>query len=393
MKRSAIAAALAFTAVSFADASDFKPNFDGPTFGYSAFFADLKNSTRVSPPADLTGSSSRPEALTELMVPGFPGRPSFARSGRRAPLDIDGMTAEFEFINAKLDSVYSHLKNKQAIYKFSYEALKAEYLARLRAAASPAEYRAAMRSFAKAFHDPHLSVSFPEDQYGPWNPPPAVTNAVTEDGVLITRITRLYGDKLEITGGLEQSLALAKNARALVVDIRGNGGGNDGYTRAYISKLVARAIPTGMVTIRISSETIARYGEMEEDPARPGFSVWYHSEIPPNTDTSFKGPIAVLIDGGCVSSCEGTAVMFKFSGAARLYGAHTMGSSGYPAEIPLPLSGGSIRIPTWIQIMPDGYPIEDHGIYPDVEVDKDADALAIALSDIRAGLGRGALKN
>jgi len=310
-------------------------------------------------------------------VPGAPAEPA-VKSGDRL--------AEFQFIAAKLESVYSHLQSKQKNYGFSYAALKAQYQERVRSSVSDSDYQAALRAFLGSFHDPHLWISF--DSNPPPNPveSPAVVNTWTTDGILITKIARLWGDAAEIRSGLEASLKLAKGAKALIIDLRGNGGGNDSLAYDYISKLVAKEIPLGQYSIRISAEAIAKFGgqDLTPDPNRPGFSEWKKESLSPQTKESFPGPIGVLIDGGCVSSCEGTTVAFKFSGAATLYGSRTAGSSGNPVSVPLPVTKGSIMIPTWIHIMPDGNPVEDHGILPDVAVPTSQDALEVALKDIRS---------
>lgn len=341
------------------------------------------------PPAG-TASASPAARLSplsgETVAPGIFEIP-FRAASRRAPLTAAEREEETFFILGKMETVYSHLENKQRIFGFSYEAVKTQLLSEVRAAGSDAEYRAAVRNFIRLFSDPHLGAYFydgaPQQQQPPQ--PPAVTNTLTEDGILITRVSRLTGEPAEFEKGLGESLELAKKARALVVDMRGNHGGNDGYTRGYISFLVDHPIPAGRVTIKISSETLARYGELEEDPENPGWTPLLRGMIQPRGDSPFRGPVAMLVDGGCVSSCEGSAVMFKFSGIAKLYGETTMGSSGYPVTIPLPHSSGAVRIPTWIQIQPDGKPIEDHGIEPHIPVES-AKAMDAALADIRAAL-------
>lgn len=307
----------------------------------------------------------------------------------RAGITPEERVAEFLFITEEMKRVYSHLENKERLFGFSFEALKAEHLAKARAASSETEYRRAVQAFISTFSDPHLAVRFSQPAGDRAGAGQIIANSVTGDGIVVTRIARLLGNPQELeqlSAGLDESLALSKTAKALIVDMRGNPGGNDAYGRYLISRLVAHFIPTGKTTVKISRETIERYGDrLQEDPARPGWGIWWESGVQPETEESFKGPLALLIDGGCVSSCEGTAVMFKFSGAARLYGAPTMGSSGYPAIIALPAGRGQVYIPTWIRIMPDGNPIEDHGVYPDVETDP-AQALDRALSDIRAEL-------
>lgn len=375
---------MAFAAVSSAAAAGGGLDFDGRLTGNIAL-SEILSGAAVPPvpEARQAGTFNAGGPLLEKVAPGYFRPPSVSRAAA-GELSPEQRVSEFLFITSKLESVYSHMESKQAIYGFSYEALKAQYLARVRACGDTAGYQAAVTGFLDAFHDPHLRAFF-YDSMPPQGPqPPAVVNTLTEDGILVTRLSRLYGDAAEITGGLAQSLEMAKTAKALVVDIRGNPGGNDGYAYDYISKLVAHTVPTGKVTIKISSEALAQYGRLDEDPKRPGWTPWYSGEIAPKTQESFKGPIAVLIDGGCVSSCEGTAVAFKFSGAAKLYGARTMGSSGYPATIKLPFSNGAVRVPTWINLMPDDTPIEDHGVYPDVQVAPPGDALAAALAAIRS---------
>ena len=379
MKKTLLAALTLLAAASSAPALDF--TFDGKTNGAFSF-----TGAPAVPPAGIALAGATAAKISpfsgETVAPGVFEVPF--RVARRAPLTAQEREAEALFILGKMETVYSHLENKQKLFGFSYAAVKEQFLSRVRAAGSDSEYRAALREFIKLFSDPHLSAAFYDGGSQPQPPqPPAVTNTLTEDGILITRVSRLTGEPEEFEKGFGESLELAKNARALVVDMRGNHGGNDGYTRSYISLLIDKPIPAGRVTIKISSETLARYGELEEDPENPGWTPFLRGVIQPRGDSPFKGPVAMLIDGGCVSSCEGSAVMFKFSGMAKLYGETTMGSSGYPVTIPLPHSSGAVRIPTWIQIQPDGTPIEDHGIEPHVPT-ATGEALDRALADIRA---------
>lgn len=381
MKKTLFAALTLLAVASSAPAQDF--NFDGKTSGAFSF-----TGAQAVPPAGIALAGATAAKISplsgETVAPGVFEIP-FRVAARRAPLTAQEREAETLFILGKMETVYSHLDNKQKIFGFSYATVRERLLSRVRAAGSDSEYRAAVREFIKLFSDPHLSAYFYDgaSQQQPQQEPPAVTNTLTEDGILITRVSRLTGEPEEFEKGLGESLELAKKARALVVDMRGNHGGNDGYTRNYISFLIDKPIPSGRVTIKISSETLARYGELEEDPANPGWTPFMRGIINPRGDSPFKGPVAMLIDGGCVSSCEGSAVMFKFSGMAKLYGETTMGSSGYPVTIQLPHSSGAVRIPTWIQIQPDGAPIEDHGIEPHVRVESPK-ALEAALADIRA---------
>lgn len=385
MKNILLSAIVVLSAAASAQASEL--GFDGKSPSARPFL-DLAGSIQAPLPAGIAfpARGAAPSLTSgETIAPGVFPVP-FRTPARRAPLSAEERKAEFNFILDKMETVYSHLESKQKVYHFSYAELKAGFLAKAAAAASDAEYQEVVRQFTASFHDPHLAAYFYDNL--PPRPElvfPIVKNTLTDDGILVTRIERLYGDYEEIEKGLEESLRLAGGARALVVDLRGNPGGDDSHISKYLSRLISRPSPSGTVSIKISSETLARDGELEEDPARPGWTPWYSGQLKPKGASPFFGPVAVLVDGGCVSSCEGSALMFKHSGIAKLYGETTMGSSGYPVSVPLPFSRGAVRISTWIQLQPGGEPIEDHGIEPHVHA-KSGLALDAALADIRAGL-------
>jgi C-terminal processing protease CtpA/Prc len=56
------------------------------------------------------------------------------------------------------------------------------------------------------------------------------------------------------------------------------------------------------------------------------------------------------------------------------------GGSANPITIRLPISGGELSVPTWIQLMPDGRLLEDNGVSPDIEVAPGQDCLTAALA-------------
>ena len=89
--------------------------------------------------------------------------------------------------------------------------------------------------------------------------------------------------------------------------------------------------------------------------------------------TLYAGPLAILIDVGCASACEGLVVSFKDNGRATLVGDTTGGSSGQPYF--LSLDAGRIRVGIGArrEYMPDGSPFEGVGIAPDVFVRRRAD--------------------
>jgi len=312
-----------------------------------------------------------------------------------APFRLSCRGAELRFILDRLETVYSYLSIKQKRHGFSYAEAKKKVRARVEAAKNEAEYRAALNGFLKRFKDGHLRINYEKAATGKGKKkklPPAVTHRWLPGRVLLTRISRLWGDPKPIEKGLARGLKKLKRARALVVDLRGNGGGSDAIAFAYITRMVAKPIALGRISVRLSREVLARYPHyakmLSPDAARPGYSRWWDYNVPSNTTRGFKGPVVVLIDRACYSSCEGTALAFKSSGLGRLYGQATGGGSANPIKIRLPVTAGKLMVPTWIQVMPNGKLLEDNGVSPHVALPVGEDALKRALADVRKRLRR-----
>ena len=297
---------------------------------------------------------------------------------------------ELNFITDKLERVYSHLEAKQKRHRFRYRAVKARAAERVRRATSDTEHRAALAALLAAFHDGHLKLVLPGDAPRPRGP--AVTHRWLPGKILLTRIARLFGDQRGIRRELRRGLALLRRARGLIIDLRGNPGGNNSTSFDYVARLFDQPITIGRSSVRLSPDLLARRPHYHDiyppDPARPGFARWREAIIEPRTREGFAGPVAVLIDHGCYSSCESTALALKQSGRARLYGQATGGGSANPITFDLPYTRGKLMVPTWIFIKPGGEPLEDNGIKPHVVLDVGENPLARAAKQMRAGAAR-----
>jgi len=163
-----------------------------------------------------------------------------------------------------------------------------------------------------------------------------------------------------------QLLEEYRSAEALVVDVRGNGGGSTPI--AFMSGLMERpwrwyaeATPMRLSTFAIASERgDSRYADFR----RPMMS-WPASVEKP--DSLFTGRLAILIDAGCHSACEDFSMPFKDNGRAVLIGEPTAGSSGQPYYEDLG-KGLQIAVGTKREYFPDGSRFEGVGIEPDLVV-------------------------
>jgi tricorn protease len=132
--------------------------------------------------------------------------------------------------------------------------------------------------------------------------------------------------------------------KALIVDVRGNGGG-------FVSPLVIERLRRAFVMIGI-----ARNGMPQPDPA-----------------DSFTGPMVTLINEFSASDGDIFPFRFKFLGLGKLIGKRTWGGVvGIRNSLPL-ADGGQFFKPEFGLYSKDGreWLIEGHGVDPDVVVDND----------------------
>ena len=143
----------------------------------------------------------------------------------------------------------------------------------------------------------------------------------------------------ELISSLDEAVGQLKNARGLIIDVRGNSGGGFDARRSHLNFAVDRD---------------------EVEPDRP----------------RFKGPIALLIDARCISAGEGWASWFVATKRARLFGEATAGASARKKTHLLGNGLFKARFPVKAYR---GYldrPIERRGLEPDVVVRQSAEDLA-----------------
>ncbi len=132
--------------------------------------------------------------------------------------------------------------------------------------------------------------------------------------------------------------------KALIVDVRGNGGG-------FVSPLVIERLRRALVMVEIG-----RNGVPQPDPAQ-----------------TFLGPMVTLIDEFSASDGDIFPYRFKTLGLGKLIGKRTWGGVIGIRE-PLPLvDGGQFFKPEFAPYSKDGkeWLIEGHGVDPDIVVDND----------------------
>lgn len=177
-----------------------------------------------------------------------------------------------------------------------------------------------------------------------------------EDGIGYVNIAT-WGPKDR--GDLEPALAALEHfgdARAIIVDVRFNAGGDELLAREFAGCFVARPA--------VYSKNVYR------DPTCPdGFTAPPLERIidPSQGRATWRGKVVVLMGPDNMSSCESFLLMMRHGAGATLIGETSYGSSGNPKPHDLG-NGVTVFLPSWKDMHPDGSPLEGAGVKPDVTV-------------------------
>ena len=165
--------------------------------------------------------------------------------------------------------------------------------------------------------------------------------------------------------------------RALIVDLRGNGGGNDQNGEAIAARFA-------------DATRLYRRVRFRDGPSHGDFGPFIDSFISPGGAQSFSGPIAVLTNRSTISSAESMVLAFAVMPNTVSIGDFTGGGSANPAQRTL-ANGWQYTVSRWIEFRPDGTTFEGVGIEPDIRIDiSSTDAASLrdtimetAISDLR----------
>lgn len=175
----------------------------------------------------------------------------------------------------------------------------------------------------------------------------------TREGYGYVAINSLAGDQR----AFDQLLAAVESLRdapAILIDLRPCTGGDERRALA-IARLFNDQERVYARTLRRSGP---KHDDLREQPPRM---------LPAAGSGPYTKPLIALIGPQCVSSGEGFAQMLAVLPNATLVGQPTAGASGNPAPVELP-NGVTVMYSRWVDLLPDGAPLEGHGVPPDVVV-------------------------
>jgi carboxyl-terminal processing protease len=193
---------------------------------------------------------------------------------------------------------------------------------------------------------------------------------VRADGVAILRLPDFF---IQGVGQRVHDLvreAQAKNAKAIILDMRGNGGGL-GNERA----MAGGAFFENPESMRRVPRYNAKTQTVEESYKNGTFfqRLLDGTELGKqtiNNPTLWKGPMVVLIDEGCASACEYMAAYFQRLKRGQVIGSPSLGIGNTNTQRFGLINGAAAAFPTLRASWSDGIPLPEQ-IRPDITSESD----------------------
>lgn len=313
-------------------------------------------------------ATGEPAEITQIRFATGPMSKPGATPIAPALLTPDQNKAAIAALRKAIDTQYSYRDRVVTDWPARFDAAAPA----LEAATTRAAFARAAARLLEPANDLHLNLrvgeaAFPTARGGP----PANINTATlpkavqgfkwqsagvatgrfDDGVGYILLTGWSSD----AGSLAPALAALdqwRDAPGLIIDVRGNGGGDERTARAFASRFVRSKAVYSKSEIR-TPEGFSGPFERTIEPAPP--------------EQRFPGKVVVLIGPACMSSNESFVLMMRHGAGATLVGDRTRGSSGNPKPYDLG-NGVTALVPSWRDLLPDGTLLEGAGVEPDLRV-------------------------
>jgi C-terminal processing protease CtpA/Prc len=173
---------------------------------------------------------------------------------------------------------------------------------------------------------------------------------ITPNEIGFVSILLWNGDTLP--SDFDEALEKMRNTHSLIVDTRLNYGGNEDLATQVESRFLEKEFTYGFCQFR-------------NGPDHDNLSDRIERKIKPRGLWRYEKPVILLIGQKCVSSNESFIAMMAGAPNVTTMGDRTRGSSGNPTIINLPLDI-TVSVPQWIDYLPDGSLLDEHGIEPQI---------------------------
>lgn len=218
-------------------------------------------------------------------------------------------------------------------------------------------------------------------KYYPERPPwKDYDSKILNNGATYIKFNSFANDSIPIK--FRKEIAKINKSKALILDIRDNGGGSTEYAIGLAQHLTDKQIMIGSAwktrIHKAANKAWASYGQDEWATQNFNYLVGNEWESHPGEKIEIaesvekiKIPIVILIGQKTFSAAEDFLILLDGSKNIKLIGQRTAGSSGQPLLVDLP-EGFKARICSKRDTYPDGREFVGIGIKPDIEVNKSA---------------------
>lgn len=199
-----------------------------------------------------------------------------------------------------------------------------------------------------------------------FNTRPIVTTRKLPSGVGYVRFT---GFSALLQSQVLDAVRGFRDARGLIVDVRGNGGGSLLFSQALIRAVLREPIEKNQRLTRDGKPVTLLFGLVD--------AIKVDERFEPSED-AFKGPLAILVDARSASASEVLAATLQDVGRAIIVGQPTCGCLlGYLGYAAIP-GGGELAYSEIGFVTPKGKRVEGEGVVPDIVVPIDARDLQVS---------------
>jgi C-terminal processing protease CtpA/Prc len=189
---------------------------------------------------------------------------------------------------------------------------------------------------------------------------PAISSKKLSESLGYIRISRWQGE--DLVAQFDRALEDFKGCAGLIIDVRGNGGGDDKLADQVNGRLTDKPV--------VSSIDFWRQEGTDQYRRTIGW-------VQPRGPSMYPGRVAVLIDEGCASACEHFVSGIEAISHVLLVGVPTNGAGGGPTGVTL-RDGTTVRISRALGLRANGVVFEGHGIPPHI-------TSTPSLEDLRVG--------
>lgn len=280
--------------------------------------------------------------------------------------------AQFDSLWSTFDREYSYFVHK----RIDWNALRSAYRPSATAAADQTGFIAVIHEMLGHLRDGHVFIRDPSGRSMPtYDPRPFVNwdRSVWQqyiaranwtqgrndwgygllEGVPYITIASWGSDSIR-SADFDAALERFRNAPAIILDVRMNGGGNDTLALEVAGRFARTPVVFG-------------YFQYRNGPAHSDFGPATARTLNPRGPWQYAGQVLVLIGRRSASSTESFIAAMGQLPNVTLVGDRTAGSTGNPGTFPL-ANGWSYTVSRQFEYTADHQPIEDVGISPDVFV-------------------------